>query len=135
MKMFLNGTAMSGQADHVHLQGAPLIGAATTAARYRFYAVRGEFPGLVPATDGTGGAVQGELYEIPEDVWQRSLAPAEPSELDLGEIQLDDGSTVFALVLDLRRVSPDDVEDITEFGGWRAYLEGVGAAVPAVRTS
>ncbi len=134
MKMFLNGTAMSGQADHVHLHGAALLGPATTAPCYRFYAVRGEFPGLVPVADG-GGPVDGEVYELPEDVWTQSLAPAEPSELDLGEVQLEDGSTVFAMILDLTRVDPDDLEDITALCGWRAYLTSVGAAVPTARTT
>lgn len=134
MKMFLNGTAMYGQADHVHLRGAALLKPARTAARYRFYAVRGEFPGLVPVVEG-GGHVHGEVYELAEDVWTQSLAPAEPSELDLGEVELDDGTTVFAMVLDLGRVDPEDLEDITALGGWRAYLKTVGATVPAARTS
>lgn len=127
MKMFLNGTAMSGQADYVHLQGAPLIGAARTAATYRFYAVRGSFPGLVPVNEG-GGHVHGEVYELSEDVWAHSLAPSEPSELDLGEVELDDGTTVFAMILDLGRVDADDLQDITQLGGWRAYLKSVRAA-------
>ena len=45
-RMFLNGTAMSGGADH-HLVGdAELVARTTTARRYRFHAVDGRYPGL-----------------------------------------------------------------------------------------
>lgn len=134
MLMFLNGTAMSGQADHGQLQGSTLLRAARTSAGYRFYAVRGEFPGLVPVDEG-GGCVEGELYELPESVWEQSLAPSEPVELALGQVQLDDGETVFAMLLDTSRVDPADITDITELGGWRAYLRSIGAVTPSSRTS
>ena len=47
-RMFLNGTAMSGQKDHGAIAGATFVGPARTAPRYRFFAVRDEFPGLFP---------------------------------------------------------------------------------------
>jgi hypothetical protein len=126
--MFLNGTAMAGQADHHNLRGAPLIGPARTAPKYRFLAVRDEFPGLLPVTepDEAGvteaGSIVGELYQLDEEVWRTSLGPAEPRELELGEIELEDGSIVNAMILVPERVTPGDkVVDITGFGGWRAY--------------
>src|ERR1700678_3930747 len=85
MKMFLNGTAMSGQADHRRLRGAPFLGAVCTAPLYRFFAVRGEFPGRVKVAQD-GGVVAGELYELEDEVWRTSLGPAEPAELMLSEI-------------------------------------------------
>src|SRR5919108_473248 len=57
--MFLNGTAMSGGADH-HLVGdAPLVARTTTAPRYRFHAVGGKYPALEDVGEG-GAAVEGE---------------------------------------------------------------------------
>lgn len=133
MHMFLNGTAMSGQADHHRLRGAPFLGEAETATRYRFYAVRGEFPGLVPSEQGA--SIAGELYDLDDEVWRTSLGPAEPSELTLGTIELVDGRQVRAMVLDLARVRPDEIEDITDVGSWRAHLAGRGLTAPHARTS
>ena len=44
-QMFLNGTAMSGGADHHLVGGAELVARTTTAKRYRFHAVDGSYPG------------------------------------------------------------------------------------------
>jgi len=85
--MFLNGTAMSGQKDHGSHAGSTFLGPARTAARYRFFAVRDEFPGLYPVKTG-GRVIDGELYDIPEDVLRGRLLPSEPPELELGEIEL-----------------------------------------------
>ena len=74
-RMFLNGTAMSGQKDHGAMAGAMFIGPARTAARYRFFAVRDEFPGLYPV-DVDGRSIEGELYEMTEAILFDTLLPA-----------------------------------------------------------
>ena len=120
-RMFLNGTAMAGQADHGAIAGASFLGPARTAPHYRFFAVRDAFPGLVPVADG-GGAIDGELYELSEEILFDSLMPAEPAELELGAVELEDGSIVNAMHLQPERLAPDHaVVDITALGGWRAY--------------
>ncbi len=134
MQMFLNGTAMSGQSDHHHLGNAPFLGDVRTAPRYRFYAVRGEFPGLVPVEDG-GASITGELYDVDDEVWRTSLGPSEPTELTLGSIELSDGRMVRAMLLNLQRVAHSELEDITSLGSWRAYLAGQGLRPPQPRTS
>jgi gamma-glutamylcyclotransferase (GGCT)/AIG2-like uncharacterized protein YtfP len=119
--MFLNGTAMSGQKDHGAVGQARLVGAARTAARYRFIAVRDEFPGLFPVAEG-GTSIAGELYEMDEDELNNRLLPGEPPELDLATIELEDGRQVNAMELKPQRLNPDDkIVDIADFGGWRAY--------------
>lgn len=120
-RMFLNGTAMSGQRDHGAIGGAPLVGPVRTAARYRFFAVRDEFPGLLPVVEG-GAEIEGELYELTDEQLYQSLLPAEPKELELGTIELADGQTVNAMQLRPERlVAGDKVVEISELGGWRAY--------------
>jgi hypothetical protein len=48
--------------------------------------------------------------------------PQEPRELEIGSIDLADGSVVRAMILRPERIRPDDkVVDIADFGGWRAY--------------
>ena len=119
--MFLNGTAMSGQKDHSAHHGSTFLGPARTAGKYRFFAVRDEFPGLLPV-DVRGRMIDGELYDIPEEVLRDSLLPAEPRELELGEIELADGSIVHAMLLVPSRLDPQDkVVDIAELGGFRTY--------------
>ena len=119
--MFLNGTAMSGQKDQGCHAGSTFLGPARTAAHYRFFAIRDEFPGLFPVVRG-GRAIVGELYDIPEHILQGSVLPGEPEELDLGEVELEDGERVCAMLLRPERLRPGDkVVDIAEFGGFRAY--------------
>ena len=123
--MFLNGTAMSGQPHHHAVDGARFLGPVRTAALYRFYAVRDSFPGLYPIPAGadlTGASIEGELYELPEEMLYDSLMPEEPAELELGVVELADGSVVNAMHLQFERVVPGDkVVDIAGLGGWRAY--------------
>lgn len=133
MQMFLNGTAMSGGVDHACIADAPFIGPARTAPGYRFFSVRDEFPGLVPST--TGGTIVGEVYDIDDAVWLDSLLPAEPSELDPGEVELADGRRVRAMILDLDRVPDGECVEITEHGGWRQYLASLPDRAAAPRTS
>src|SRR3954447_16544828 len=95
-RMFLNGTAMSGQPQHGAIAGATLLGAARTAPHYRFFAVRDEFPGLFAVPEG-GLSILGELYELTEELLYRSLMPGEPAELELGVVELDTGEIVNAM--------------------------------------
>ncbi len=126
-RMFLNGTAMSGQKDHAAVAGARFIGPAQTAPRYRFFAVRDEFPGLFPV-DADGRSIAGELYEMTEEILFESLLPSEPAELEVGTIELDDGQIVNAMQLQPERiVDGDSVVDIAELGGWRRYQAHLAA--------
>ena len=121
MKMFLNGTAMSGQKDHDCHAGSTLLGPARTAAKYRFFVLRDEFPGLFPVDHG-GRMIVGELYDMPDHVLRDQLLPGEPRELTLGEIELEDGDIVNAMILVPERITAGDkVVDIAELGGFRAY--------------
>ena len=120
--MFLNGTAMRGGDMH-HLVGdAEFLGATSTAPRYRFHAVDDRYPALEDV-GASGAAVEGELYEISYPQLRDVLLPAEPDGLELGVIELADGSGSFAMVL--RRAKPDlPTADISALGSWRAYREG-----------
>ena len=132
--MFLNGTAMSGQKDHGCHAGSTYLGPARTAAAYRFFAVRDEFPGLLPVEVG-GRVIEGELYDMPDSVLSGQLLPAEPAELELGSIRLLDGEEVNAMILQPDRLQPGDrVVDISELGGFRAYQRFLAANTRIART-
>ncbi len=126
-RMFLNGTAMSGQRDHAAVAGATFLGPARTAPRYRFIAVRDEFPGLFPVERG-GASIVGELYELTEQMLYESLLPEEPRELELATVELDSGEVVDAMRLRPERLDPADrIVDISELGGFRAYQAHLAA--------
>jgi gamma-glutamylcyclotransferase (GGCT)/AIG2-like uncharacterized protein YtfP len=121
--VFLNDGGMRGGPVHHQIEGAPVLGELRTAPKYHFYSVRDEFPALVPAAEG-GAAIVGELYDVPLDMLHHSLLPAEPPELELGTVELEDGRVSFAMLL--RREILEQgrrLIDITEQGGWRAYRE------------
>ncbi|MEV6769230.1 gamma-glutamylcyclotransferase [Nocardia sp. NPDC051030] len=121
--IFLNGGAMRGGPLNHLLAGAPFAGEVKTSAQYRFYSVGDRFPGLHPVSDG-GAHVAGELFDVPMDVLRTSLLPAEPPELELGVIELDDHRSVLSMVLRRPPVSYPQLVDITEFGSWTSYREG-----------
>ncbi|MCW2716526.1 gamma-glutamylcyclotransferase [Pseudonocardia sp.] len=120
--MFLNGTAMAGGADHHLVGGAPLVTATTTAPRYRFHAVGGRYPALEDVGEG-GAAVQGEVYDLSYEQLREVLLPGEPDGLELGVIEMADGTGSLAMIL--RRGYPvlPDLTDISELASWRAYLD------------
>ena len=120
--MFLNGTAMAGGAMHHLTGGAPLVGAARTAPRYRFHAVEDSYPGLEDVGAGNGAAVAGEVYDMTWEQLREVLLPAEPAGLELGIVELEDGSPSLAMVVRRVWAGPSSSTDITDLGGWRAYL-------------
>jgi hypothetical protein len=120
--MFLNGTAMSGGADHHLVGGAPLVRAIRTAPRYAFHAVDGRYPALRDV--GAGGTeVQGEVYELSYEQLREVLLPGEPAGLELGVIELSDGSGALAMVLRAEYPAHPPLTDISALAGWRAYRE------------
>jgi gamma-glutamylcyclotransferase (GGCT)/AIG2-like uncharacterized protein YtfP len=121
IRMFVNGQAMSGGSLNTALRDARFAGEARTAPHYRFFSVRDEFPGLHPVAEA-GTAILGELYEVTYEVLRDQLLPHEPPELELGVIRLDDGSGSFAMRMRETALSAPGVVDISEHGGWRAYL-------------
>jgi hypothetical protein len=130
--MFLTGGGMRGGPLHPLLAGAPLVAETRTAPRYLLYSVGDRYPALEPCPPGTGdgAAIAGEVYDLPLDVLRDGLLPAEPPELELGVIELADGSAALGMLL--RRPCPtmNDLTDISGYGGWHAYrrVSGPGQA-------
>ena len=116
--LMTNGEGMRGGAVHHTIADHPFLGEVETAPRYRFFSVRDEFPGLVPVPEG-GGVVRGELYDVPLEVLRDSFLAHEPPELELGAVELADGRAALCMILRARERGRH--QDITEYGGWRAY--------------
>jgi len=117
-ELFVNGTLMRGLALHPNLDGAEFLGAFDTAPTYRVYSIDDRHPGMFEVSEG-GVAVAGELYSIPDDVWQRVEA-GEPPNLYKGPITLADGRVVDGILYP-RELAEGHHRDISEYGGWREY--------------
>lgn len=116
--LFVNGTLMRGLKLHRNLNGALFLCETTTAPRYRLYSIGDRHPGMFEVSHG-GVAVHGELYKVPDSVWQRVHA-GEPPGLYRGSVYLADGRAVDGILYP-RELAEGKHRDISEFGGWRAY--------------
>jgi allophanate hydrolase len=109
-------------------RGARLERAARTAARYRLYALPGTTPpkpGMVRDGSGGGQAIELEIWRMPAAAFGPFVAGI-PSPLGIGRIELEDGEWVQGFLCEAWAVS--GAEDISRFGGWRAFLIGRAAA-------
>jgi gamma-glutamylcyclotransferase (GGCT)/AIG2-like uncharacterized protein YtfP len=77
MILFVNGTLMRGLALHGNLAGAEFLGEARTAPRYRLHSIGDRHPGMYELDEG-GVAVEGELYEMSDEIWRRVEAGEPP---------------------------------------------------------
>jgi gamma-glutamylcyclotransferase (GGCT)/AIG2-like uncharacterized protein YtfP len=118
LELFVNGTLMRGLALHPNLEGAEFLGAFDTAPRYRVYSIDDIHPGMFEVAEG-GVAVAGEMYRLPDDVWQRVEA-GEPPNLYKGPVTLADGRVVDGILYP-RELAEGHHRDISEYGGWREY--------------
>jgi gamma-glutamylcyclotransferase (GGCT)/AIG2-like uncharacterized protein YtfP len=128
--MFLNGGAMRGGPLNHLLGASPLVGRVRTAPRYRFYSVRDGFPAL-DETAGAGVSVVGELYDADWSVLRETLLPTEPAELELGVIELEDGSGCLSMIRRRSyREQPGALRDISGTPDWNAYRHTLSASAP-----
>ena len=124
------GAHLTGQPLNHQLtdSGARYAGEVTTTAAYRLTALATTppKPGLVRVGPGHGAPISGERWTLSPAALGRFLA-ALPAPMSLGRVELAGGTWVLGFQCD-----PDSAargSDITEHGGWRAYLESaVGVA-------
>ena len=93
---------------------------ARTGGSFRFFSVGDRFPAMW-LVDQEGVSVPGELYDVPLTTIRDRFIPAEPSELDLGVIELADGESALAVVLRREFLGAPELVDISDRGGWRDY--------------
>jgi gamma-glutamylaminecyclotransferase len=120
--LFVNGTLMRGLALNKNLDGAEFLEEAQTAPRYRIFSISDVHPGMFEVDEG-GVSVPGEIYRLPDDVWQRVEA-GEPPNLYKGPVELSDGRTIDGILYP-RELAEGHHREITEFGGWRAYQDSL----------
>jgi gamma-glutamylcyclotransferase (GGCT)/AIG2-like uncharacterized protein YtfP len=119
MQFFICGSALRGQPDHANLGGATFVREAKTKPIYRLHSVRDQHPGIYEVAEG-GIAIAGEVYEM-SDEQHAALLASEPPDLYEAPIQLDDGTTVAAMIYPRELIEQRGFKDISHFGGWAAY--------------
>ena len=100
-------------------RGGRLVAATRTAPTYRLFALAGGRPGLIRVRAG-GGAVEAEVWELAPAALGELLGLI-PSPLALGRVVLEDGQEVTGFVCEA--AGAEGATDITDHGGWRAYLD------------
>jgi allophanate hydrolase len=122
IKLAVVGAHLEGMPLHWQLtsRNASFIGAFSTAPTYRLYAMASSVPpkpALVHAEDG--GSIALEVYELGIAEFGSFVAEVPPP-LAIGTVTLADGSSVKGFVAEPRALT--GAEDITDLGGWRAYM-------------
>ena len=124
VKVAVVGAHLSGQPLNGQLveRNAKLIETARTGPGYRLYALAGTSPakpGLV--FDGSGpGGIEVEIWEMDEEAFGSFVALI-PAPLSIGTVTLADSRTVKGFLCEGHATR--GAEDLTTFGGWRAWLD------------
>jgi len=122
-----------------HLSGEPLnhqltdrdarfIRRAKTAPSYQLFALPGTSPpkpGLVRVGAEVGRSIDLEVWELPVAEFGNLLKEV-PSPLTIGMLHLSDGRVVKGFLCE--EVAVQDALNISEFGGWKAYLKSLNLA-------
>ncbi|MHA6477120.1 allophanate hydrolase [Stutzerimonas sp. KH-1] len=102
-------------------RGGRLLEATQSSPDYRLYALAGGpllRPGMVRVAED-GAAIAVEVWDIPSSELGSFLTGI-PAPLGLGKVQLADGRWETGFICDAYGL--DGAEDITRFGGWKAWL-------------
>lgn len=123
MPITVCGAHMEGLALNHQLtsRGAYLLQKTRTAAKYRFYALPGgppHRPGLT-RVERDGAQIEVEVWALPQAYWGSFMAGI-PAPLCLGQVQLEDGSSVAGFLCESHALAA--ARDISSFGSWRNYL-------------
>jgi len=123
----VNGTLMRGLKLNPNLLGAGgvFVHETATTPTYRLWSINDDHPAMVRVNDGTGVAVRVEVWAVPL-AGIASLLRNEPPGLTIGKVELSDGGEVLGVLAESALV--EGQRDITEYRGWRAYLEATGIA-------
>jgi allophanate hydrolase len=105
-------------------RGGVLVEATTSAPRYRLFALAGG-PPTRPALvrdEVRGVPIEVEVWRLPTSSLGSFLAGI-PEPLGLGQVELSSGEWKTGFICAAGALhEPDEARDVTEYGGWRAWL-------------
>ncbi|CAF2861487.1 unnamed protein product [Rotaria sp. Silwood2] len=125
------GAHLSGQPLNYQLteRNARLLRTCRTRCDYQLYVLKDSVPlkpGLVRVTDFKGPGIELEIWAL-HAVGVASFISMIPPPLSIGNIFLEDGSIVKGFLVE--PFALDSAQDITNTGGWRAYLNSMNLQV------
>jgi allophanate hydrolase len=128
VRLAVVGAHLSGQPlNHQLVEGrARLVRRCATAAAYRLFLLPGQKPakpGLVRVESGIGAGIEVEVWEMTTAAFGAFVAKV-PSPLCIGTLLLEDGEAVHGFLCEAFAVT--GALDISQYGGWRAYLDAMG---------
>lgn len=121
VNLAVNGTLMRGLGLNQNLLdvNARFVREAETDAHYRLWTIDDIHPAMMRfSTGGTNVAL--EIWELPAAAIA-TILEQEPAGLCIGRITLADGSSVLGVVGEAYLCETGT--EITEYGGWRAYMD------------
>ena len=120
VRLSVNGTLMRGLALNGNLvaAGATFIRETTTGRSYRLWSIDDRHPAMVRVAHG-GAAIAVEVWEVP-GAGLATILLAEPHGLCVGKVRLADGEETLGVLGE--PVLCEGQREITEYGGWRAYV-------------
>jgi gamma-glutamylcyclotransferase (GGCT)/AIG2-like uncharacterized protein YtfP len=116
----VNGTLMRGLELNPNLLevGATFVREDATVPAYRLFSINDRHPGMYRVSSG-GVSVAVEVWAVPP-AGLASILLKEPPGLSIGKVSLASGAEVLGVLAE--PILCDGQREITEHGGWRAYI-------------
>ncbi len=116
----VNGTLMRGLelSGNMELVGAHFVREAQTEPVYRLWSINDRHPAMMRVNQG-GASIAVEVWVVPAHN-MGVLLLLEPPGLCIGKVRLSDGEEVLGVLGE--PFLCEGKRDITEWGGWRAYI-------------
>ncbi len=120
IKLAVNGTLMRGLDLNKNLinANAVFLAEASTAPVYRLWSIDDVHPVMIRVETG-GVMIELEIWALPPEGLINVLQQ-EPPGLCIGKVLLSDGESVLGVVGE--SILCEGKKEITEYGGWRAYM-------------
>jgi gamma-glutamylcyclotransferase (GGCT)/AIG2-like uncharacterized protein YtfP len=116
----VNGTLMRGLELNPRMiaTGARFLRETTTAPEYRLWSINDVHPAMIRVRIG-GAAIAVEVWQVPAEGLAQILT-SEPPGLSIGKVRLADGAETLGVIGEPALC--EGQLEITEYGGWRAYI-------------
>ncbi len=128
VQLAVNGTLMQGLELNANLLavGASFVRTAITEPSYRLWSIDDRHPAMLRVARG-GTAIALEIWDVPTAGVSEILV-REPPGLCIGKVRLADGEVVLGVLGEA--ILCEGKREITQWGGWRAYIAELSNVEP-----
>lgn len=107
-------------------RGARFLRTVSTRPDYKLFLLNGaapKKPGLFRVAEGKGARIETEVWALTPEGFGTFVA-AIPAPLGIGTLLMSDNTSPKGFIVEAEAIK--DAEDISRFGGWRAYMKSLG---------